>query len=249
MEENYQSVTDQPEKRPILWNPLAAAMWSLLFSPVFGAFLHASNWRALGQPKRATANLLWAWGLIIFFAIYFLLSWDADFNIFGLAAAIGIDGEKMGRLSRVLSFPIILAWLLSLGRKQIEFIKKSYGKNYIKRGWLKPLALATVLFIAYLMAGLLFHGMLSQPSPETAARIIEPNLLQAWRQKPELRDITIQKITLHSESGGNYDGFVDVILKGKAFRFPLKVQYKSFHFRYDVNSSEKLLPAPPPSAL
>ena len=35
------------EVAPALWNPNAAASWSLLFSPAFGAFLHMKNWQAL----------------------------------------------------------------------------------------------------------------------------------------------------------------------------------------------------------
>ena len=35
--------------RPPLWNPGAAASWSLLLSPVFGAILHMKNWQAMGE--------------------------------------------------------------------------------------------------------------------------------------------------------------------------------------------------------
>ena len=44
---------------PPLWNPNAAANWSLLFSPAFGAFLHMKNWQALGQPIKATSAKVW----------------------------------------------------------------------------------------------------------------------------------------------------------------------------------------------
>src|SRR5262249_50236839 len=44
---------------PKLWNPGAAAIWSLLFGPAFGAWLHAVNWGVLGKPWRATANAIW----------------------------------------------------------------------------------------------------------------------------------------------------------------------------------------------
>jgi hypothetical protein len=42
-----------------IWNPNAAANWSLLFSPAFGAYLHMLNWRALGQPGRAASAQHW----------------------------------------------------------------------------------------------------------------------------------------------------------------------------------------------
>jgi protein-S-isoprenylcysteine O-methyltransferase Ste14 len=50
----------QAEAAPALWNPGAAASWSLLFSPAFGAFLHMKNWEALGQPDKAAAARKWA---------------------------------------------------------------------------------------------------------------------------------------------------------------------------------------------
>ena len=48
-------VADVPtgEAAPALWNPNAASSWSLLFSPIFGAYLHMQNWQALGQPDKA----------------------------------------------------------------------------------------------------------------------------------------------------------------------------------------------------
>ena len=44
------------ENNPPLWNPNAAAMWSLLFSPVFGALVHMKNWQAMGEPEKAAAS-------------------------------------------------------------------------------------------------------------------------------------------------------------------------------------------------
>ena len=34
----------RPEASNALWNPNTAANWSFLFSPLFGAYLHALNW-------------------------------------------------------------------------------------------------------------------------------------------------------------------------------------------------------------
>src|SRR5436190_17925418 len=44
---------------PRLWNPNAAASWCLLFSPVFGAYLHMRNWQALGDERHAQVNRNW----------------------------------------------------------------------------------------------------------------------------------------------------------------------------------------------
>jgi hypothetical protein len=47
------------EAAPALWNPGAAASWSLLFTPAFGAFLHMKNWEVLGESDKAAAAKTW----------------------------------------------------------------------------------------------------------------------------------------------------------------------------------------------
>ena len=42
-----------------IWNPNAAASWSLPFSPVFGAYLHMLNWRSLGEEAKAATARTW----------------------------------------------------------------------------------------------------------------------------------------------------------------------------------------------
>ena len=49
-----------PRQRQVeLWNPNAAANWSLLFSPAFGAYLHMKNWEALGDNDKAKSSKSW----------------------------------------------------------------------------------------------------------------------------------------------------------------------------------------------
>lgn len=60
--------TDQLESKsdaPHLWNPTSAANSSLVLSQAFGAYLHAANWRVLGKPERAAANMRWFWATIV----------------------------------------------------------------------------------------------------------------------------------------------------------------------------------------
>lgn len=51
---------------PRLWNPGAAAGCSLLFTTVFGAYLHMENWRALGQIEKANVSRNWLTGYVIY---------------------------------------------------------------------------------------------------------------------------------------------------------------------------------------
>lgn len=57
---------------PALWNPSAAASWSLLFTPVFGAYLHMRNWEELGEPEKAKSSKTWFY-ISFFFSIFGLL--------------------------------------------------------------------------------------------------------------------------------------------------------------------------------
>ena len=53
-----------PPAAPALWNPFAARAWTVLFSPIFGAFLHAQNWKALGESGRAKRSMIWVYAFI-----------------------------------------------------------------------------------------------------------------------------------------------------------------------------------------
>jgi hypothetical protein len=57
---------------PALWNPKAAAYWSLLLSPAFGAFLHARNADAMGRMDEAKANRRWFYVLIAYLGLAFV---------------------------------------------------------------------------------------------------------------------------------------------------------------------------------
>src|ERR1051325_2512370 len=46
--------------KPSLWNPSVASAWSLLLTPIFGAVLHALNWRELRHQNRQLGNIAWA---------------------------------------------------------------------------------------------------------------------------------------------------------------------------------------------
>jgi len=79
------------EAAPALWNPAAAASWSLIFSPIFGSWLQMKNWQALGESEKAAKARTWVWvccafftALIVLGAILLVPSWQAR-----LAAAGG----------------------------------------------------------------------------------------------------------------------------------------------------------------
>jgi len=110
---------DGPDK-PRLWDPVAAARASLILTPAYGAFYHASNWRVMGNPKRALANTIWFW-VTIGFAILFIVLLRRGMRFYPLV--------ELG---------LLCGWYFTQGRTQTDCIKRRFGDNYTKRGGRLP---------------------------------------------------------------------------------------------------------------
>jgi hypothetical protein len=122
---------------PALWNPGAAANWSLIFSPLFGAFLHMKNWEALGLPAKASTARVWAIAILIVIAG-------------SSAAAIFMPAnQSLGGFSRLAGFLLLIGWYASNGRDQMAYVKSNFGNDYPRRGWGKPLLLALLALIGF----------------------------------------------------------------------------------------------------
>ena len=112
---------------PSLWNPNAAANWSLIFTPAFSAFLHAQNADVLGRVKEAKANRIWLYASLVFLGLvtvscFFPQLPDGVVSLGGLVLLFG--------------------WYLSLGRKQIKFVQETWQNRYHKKSWTNPLLIA-----------------------------------------------------------------------------------------------------------
>ncbi len=122
------------QSAPPLWNPNAAARWSLLFSPIFGAVLHMKNWDAMGEPAKAAESKKWVFASVAFFVVFLLVS-------VVLPESKAIDG-----LGRLTAFALLISWYYTSGKPQDAFVLARYGKSYTRRGWAKPLSLAVLAF-------------------------------------------------------------------------------------------------------
>ena len=111
-----------PPTAPALWNPFAARAWTLLFTPIFGASLHAQNWKALGEMGRAKRSMIWVYAFIGLVVIA-LFSPDAASPVIRL---IGVAG--------------VLAWCVLDAEQQVRYVKQRFGKEYPRKSWVKPLA-------------------------------------------------------------------------------------------------------------
>ena len=106
-----------------LWNPNAASCLSLFFTPVFGAWVHAVNWRSLGENDKARQSMKWVWG-ILFFLLGDLM--------------IDISGQSFS-IPSITYLVILLLWYFCLGKSQIKHVKTKQTV-YTKKSWMRPVA-------------------------------------------------------------------------------------------------------------
>jgi hypothetical protein len=138
----------QGQASPALWNPNAAASWSLLFSPVFGAALHMKNWQALGEPEKAAASRVW------------VIAGIAVFVVLALLGAFLPDEKALDAISRAVAIGLLLSWYLAGARHQTAYVKARFGNAYPRKGWLKPLSLAVLAIVGFVLAmGLVGFGL------------------------------------------------------------------------------------------
>ena len=111
-----------------LWNPRAAADWSILLTPVFGAWLQARNWKNLNEPGKATKSMNWVNVGIVILIIAMLAKVFAHSGYF--------------RLASLFYFLIFLPlWYLISAKKQIKYIRVR-KIEYAKKSWIKPLLIS-----------------------------------------------------------------------------------------------------------
>ena len=112
-----------------IWNPNAAANWSYIFTPLFGSYIHMSNWRSLGEVQKETSARVWFY-----------------ISIIVVAALIGIyvflpEGHLLKGKSGGIATLYLLIWYFAAARSQVKFVKNNFGENYIRKPWLKPVAI------------------------------------------------------------------------------------------------------------
>ena len=120
---------------PALWNPTAAACWCLIFSPVFGAFLHTQNWKALGNPERAAASRKWViWGSVFLVGLM-------------LSSLIVPESSGLALIGRFGGLALLISWYYAIGKSQQTYVEERFGKCYMRRGWTMPIISAIGIFV------------------------------------------------------------------------------------------------------
>lgn len=143
-----------------LWNPSASAGWSILFSPVFGAWLHAKNWRSLGEESKANQSMNWVF-------IGFVIPIVALFIPERAASAVGVG--------------YLLAWYFSSGKEQANYVKDKLNSSYIKKSWMKPLAIATLVLSSFLALTTFIFSVIDAADPEIQMETAIGDINGAWK--------------------------------------------------------------------
>ncbi|MBR6026456.1 MAG: hypothetical protein IK065_02530 [Neisseriaceae bacterium] len=115
-----QSSFESSMDAPPLFNPAWSSSFAVLFGLPVACFLHATNWKSLGDDSMARNN----W---IFAGIYIL-------GALGLVIALPL-------LLWLFLIIMLFVWYFAIGKKQQKFVKENFGKDYPRRNmWLAALA-------------------------------------------------------------------------------------------------------------
>lgn len=114
-----------------LWNPIAAALWSLLLTPALGAYLHMRNWERLEQPVQARRARYWFAGTFAISLTGYLLA----------AAAALLEREDLV-VPWWTGLALFGIWVVFSAYSQISHVDDHHGETYTRRPWAAPLLIA-----------------------------------------------------------------------------------------------------------
>ncbi|WP_027863610.1 hypothetical protein [Massilia alkalitolerans] len=119
-----------------LWNPAAAALWSVVLSPAFGAWLHMRNWERLGEDDKARDAASW-------FAM--------ACGLHAVNLLIVLAGAVLGRetgLPHPVGLAFLAVWYIRSGHAQVRHVADLHGPAYARRFWLGTLLVGVAAIAA-----------------------------------------------------------------------------------------------------
>ena len=125
------------DSRDAIWNPNAAANWSIIFTPAFGSYLHMLNWRVLGQSDRAASAQHWFYVSLAVLVTYVVMG------------ALIADSKAADSAAQGLAFLFLLVWYFASGRSQAKYIKEKFGSNYSRKPWGAALCIGIAAVIGF----------------------------------------------------------------------------------------------------
>lgn len=134
--------TIESARAPSLWNPNATANWSLLFTPMFGAWLQMQNWRALGERQRADIAQTW----MVMSTII-------------LVGSVFVDLVAPRTIWAALTTPLgvlwLIVWYFASGRPHARWVAARFGINYPRQPWFNPLMWGVAGYVLIIGLGML----------------------------------------------------------------------------------------------
>jgi len=206
---------------PLLWNPQAASSLSFVFSPAFGALLHAKNAICLGRIKEARVNMIWFYICILYIALALIstLIENIPQSAYYVAAAV-----------------LLLSWYFHVAIKQEKFVKEVLHNEYRRRPWTAPLAVAASGWGLSVFALIVIFNATAIRQPDLQTRV-RNDIQDALLKNPDMRGIQIRSFALVQENGNLYKGTlitatgiatetlnVDVTVQGNTFLWQIEAK-------------------------
>ncbi len=144
-------VHQTPGAQNAIWNPNAAAAWSMIFTPAFGSYLQMLNWRTLGQSDKAASAQKWFYVSLVMLAVYVLT---------GVIGVYMGHRNAMNTAARGLGILFLLIWYFSSGRSQGKYVEEKLGSSYPRKPWGRALLVAIAAIPVYVVAAIIFAFVL-----------------------------------------------------------------------------------------
>ena len=145
-----EGATSETATAPALWNPNATANWSLLFTPMFGAWLQMRNWTALGEARRAATSRVW----LILSAVVLVASAILD---------LSMPRSLYAALTTPIEFLNLIAWYFASGRPHAKWVDRRFGSDYPREAWTRPLLWGAAGYAVLFAADALVGSVTSAP--------------------------------------------------------------------------------------
>jgi hypothetical protein len=124
-----------------LWNPDAAALWSMWLTPLFGCALHLVNARVLGHRGMFVSSVMW---LIV----------CAPATAWAMAHMLARDTSMQSVLvASSLLAPLACVWYCFAARPQSQYIVERHGRNYPRRSLVKVLVPTLLVYLSPALIG------------------------------------------------------------------------------------------------
>ena len=168
-----------------IWNPNVAACLSIIFTPIFGAWIHAKNWEVLKKEQERRWSMLFVYCLI-------------SVTIFVVYYQLFIGDVK----SSPLSIGTLLTWYFILGKSQLSHIKDN-DINYEKRSWIKPLLCGVGGYI--ILFGISISLITIAPLTKEDIKITSQELVNQILNEQLNEETNCESVTITEEiEEGNY---------------------------------------------